>query len=144
MELEGAKRSFEEIENSDLQVKTFVSGRHAGIAKWLRNSHPTTKHYLDLWHVLRNLSKKLIKASKEKDCQLIADWIPGIRNHLYWSVLTTRQGFQEMIIAKWRSILYHVRNVHMNFGNELYNQCNHGDIENRDWIHLGKCTFSNF
>ena len=47
MELEGAKRSFDEIKGKEkLPVKTFVSDRHHGIGKWMRtmqrDTTPTT------------------------------------------------------------------------------------------------------
>ena len=138
MELEGAKRSFKEINDEGIQVETFVSDRHRGIAKWIRNEHPTTNHFFDLWHVARSLAKKLLKASKEKNCEIINKWMVGIRNHLYWSVLSTKQGFEEMILAKWRSFMNHVRGVHRGFDGTLFKECNHTDIGKRDWIKLGK------
>jgi hypothetical protein len=47
MELEGAKRSFDEIKGKEkLPIKTFVSDRHHGIGKWMRtmqrDTTPTT------------------------------------------------------------------------------------------------------
>ena len=137
MELEGAKRCFREISDAGLKVETFVSDRHRGIAKWIKGDHPDTNHFFDLWHVARGLSKKLLKASKEKDCEIIKDWMTGIRNHLYWSVLSTKQGFENLIVAKWKSFMDHIRNVHSNFGDPLFPQCCHSAIKNRKWIKLG-------
>ena len=38
----------------------------------------------------------------------------AIRSHLYWSATSTKQGFEELILAKWKSFVNHVKNVHEN------------------------------
>ena len=75
MELEGAKRCFLFLQSVGLSVITFVSDRHRGIAKWLKTSQPQTTHYFDIWHVARSINKKLLKASQEKGCEVIKDWM---------------------------------------------------------------------
>eukprot|EP00794_Sanderia_malayensis_P001009 gene1009-biopygen255 len=37
-----------------VQIKTFVSDRHATIAKYTRENEKDTKHYFDLWHLKKN------------------------------------------------------------------------------------------
>ena len=69
MELEGAKRSFNFLKSMGLSVATFISDRHRGIAKWIRQNQPQTSHYFDIWHVARSINKKLLKASQEKGCE---------------------------------------------------------------------------
>ena len=45
MELEGAKRCFSFIqEKAKLSIPVFISDRHSGISKWIREQHPNTKH----------------------------------------------------------------------------------------------------
>ncbi len=39
---------------------------------------------------LQGLSKKIVKAAKEKGCEILLYWVKGIRNHLYWSAMSTR------------------------------------------------------
>lgn len=41
MELDGAKRCFQFIKDAGLKVTSFISDRHKGIAKWIRESQPT-------------------------------------------------------------------------------------------------------
>ena len=100
MELQGAKNCFDFLCRAGVAIAVFISDRHRGIAKWIRESQTGTSHYYNIWHVVRSIAKKLLKASKEKGWETIQDWIKGVQNHLYWCTTSTRQGFQEMITAK--------------------------------------------
>lgn len=140
MEL-GAKRCFAYLQAAGISVKKFISDRHAGIAKWVRETQGGTKHFFDIWHVARSVTKKMMKAGKEKGCEVILQWIKGVRNHLYWCATSTKEGFKEMILAKWKSFLYHVANRHKGHPNQLYLDCAHGELETpRAWIKIGKNT----
>lgn len=59
-ELEGAKRCVQYLLNLGLSIAVCVSNRHRGIAKWIREDHPERKHYFDIWHVARSITKKLL------------------------------------------------------------------------------------
>ena len=138
-ELEGLKRSFQFLKQNNIEVPVFVSDRHKGINKWIREVETGTKHYFDIWHVARSITKKLQKAGKNKGFEIILAWIKAVRNHLYWCATTTSAGFQEMIISKWKSFLYHVTNEHKNFPDKLIKECCHEeDLEERCWIKCGK------
>ena len=71
MELEGAKRCFSFIKKSGIAIKKFVSNRHTGIAKWIREMQHDTSHFFDVWHVARSVTKKMLKAAKVKNCECI-------------------------------------------------------------------------
>ena len=71
MELNGAKCSFRFIQNSGLKIPSFISDRHKGLAKWIRESQPDIKHYHDIWHVCKGPTKKILKASKENGHEAI-------------------------------------------------------------------------
>ena len=135
--MEGAKRCFQYLLNLGLSIAVFVSDRHRGIAKWIREDHPETKHYFDIWHVARSITKKLLTMGKEKGCGLIKDWIKGIRRHVYWCATSTRAGFEALIGAKWNSFIRHVCNKHKNHPDPLYKECHHGELEPRKWIKIG-------
>ena len=133
MELEGCKRAFENIECQDkLNINTFVSDRHRGVAKWVRTTHKSTKHYFDIWH------KAKVRASKEKGCELLKEWSKSVRNHLYWCVTSSQAGFSELIKAKWVSFMRHVNNEHKGHPSDLYPECNHEELTDRKWIKVGK------
>ncbi|CAH3169104.1 unnamed protein product [Pocillopora meandrina] len=106
-----------------LLIGIFVSDRHRGIAKWIRENCVNTKHYFDIWHVARSLGKKLLALSREKGCEIIKEWMKGIRKHLYWCVTSTKAGFESHILATGNSLLRHVSNKHNNHPDPLYKQC---------------------
>ena len=61
----------------------------------------------------------------------------GVRNHLYWCVTSTVQGFEELISAKWKSFMGHIRNKHTDHPNSLFSACAHEEIAPRQWIKIG-------
>ena len=112
MELDAAKKCFNHIKDCGLKIDVFVSDRHKGIAKWIKESEKNTDHYNDIWHVNKSINKQVFKASKEKGCEVLKDWLEGIRSHLYWCVQSTRLGYAELIAAKWKSTVRHIANKH--------------------------------
>ena len=79
--------------------------------------------------------KKLEKISKRKDCEIIAEWMKSIINHLYWCALSTEDGNSAMIEAKWLSIINHIHNIHHGH-NDLFPKCAHEHIyrRNKKWL----------
>ncbi len=115
----------------------FCFNRHRSVAKWIRTSQPETIHFYDFWHVSKSITKKLLSAGKEKGNEAIKFWMKAIRSHWYWSALSKKQGFGDLIVAKWTSILDHISNKHENHPNHLFPECAHADIEPRQWIPKG-------
>ena len=139
MELEGAKRCFSYLQhNAQVKIPVFISDRHSGIGKWIREKQPNTTHFYDIWHVAKTVTKRVLKASKNKGCEVLKDWTKAIKNHLYWCVTSTKQGFVDLIEAKWLSLIRHTSDRHCDHPNELFPVCNHGELEPRDWILPGK------
>ncbi len=143
MELEGAKRAFLHLKSVGLAIKTFISDRHRGIAKWIRETQSGCSHYFDIWHIARSIAKSMIKLGKEKGCEKISDWVKGVRNHLYWCATSTKEGYGGMIAAKWKSFMDHVSNKHDNHTDPLYKKCAHEELEigDRRWIRIGNILF---
>lgn len=82
--------------------------------------------------------KKMLKTGKENDREVILKWITGVRNHLYWCATSTKEGFSDMILAKWKSFTNHVANRHEEHPNHLYPYCAHGELGVPcDWIKIG-------
>ena len=73
MELEGAKRCFSFIKDAGLQISSFISDRHRGIRKWIRESEQGTRHFHDLCHVCKGVTRKLLQAGKENILTFIFD-----------------------------------------------------------------------
>lgn len=137
MELEGAKKCFSYLLPLT-KITEFISDRHRGISKWVRTSHPKIKHFFDIWHITKAVVKKMLKASKEKGCHVIAEWTRAVKNHIYWCATSTKSGFEKLILAKWQSFGRHIADKHKEHPNELYKECQHEELEPRNWIKEGK------
>lgn len=133
----GAQQCFKRLKEEKLDLSTFISDRHVGIAKWIRTNQENTCHFYDIWHVARSICKKVIKAGRDKGMQKLAKWVKGIRRHLYWCVMSTRQGFGALIAAKWVSIMRHMANKHDGHENPLFPACAHQELERRKWLKIG-------
>lgn len=140
MELDGCKACFDFLlTTAGLAIPVFISDRHKGICKYVRECHPGVKHFFDQWHVAKGLVKKMLAASKEKGCEIIKDWTKGLRNHIYWCSTSTVENFQPMVLAKWKSFMGHIANKHDNHPDPLFTKCLHDeDIPRRKWIKVGK------
>ena len=77
------------------------------------------------------LKKKLKAISLTKNCAEVKPWISSIINHLYWSVISTDPGEQELIVAKWKSVVNHIQNNHQGFGIP-FQACIHGTLSGRE------------
>ena len=93
---------------------------------------PGIKRRYDVWHISKSMStciylyfahdnerfqltgikKKLACLAKTKQCDLIADWIKSITNHLYWCAASASDGDGEDIVKQWKSLMNHVCNTH--------------------------------
>lgn len=139
MELEGAKRSFSYMGQKGISIKSFISDRHRGIAKWIRTSQKSTTHFFDIWHVAKSVIKQVLKVSKESGCVILKDWTKAIKTHLYWCATSTKSGFGNLVVAKWKSFMRHVCDIHKDHPDELYKQCAHGELDKRKW--LKRCMY---
>ena len=137
MELEGCKLTLKFLTSVGISIKTFITDRHRGIAKWFSTAYPKINHYFDLWHVARTITKALLKASKENGCSVIKDWMSSIRNHLYWCATSTAEGFGDLIAAKWMSITRHIANKHDKHPDKLFQKCTHEQLDKSHWIKNG-------
>ena len=71
------------------------------------------------------MRKKLNALSKEKECELAAEWKKSLMNHLYWSAVSTPDGKGDFLIqAKWISLDNHIHNKHKRHG-KLFPRCQH-------------------
>lgn len=81
-----------------IAVAIFISDRRRGIARWIRECQPQTKHFDN----------------------------------------STKQGFENLILAKWKSIMRHVARRHHDHPDPVFPECAHeDDIEPKKWIKIG-------
>lgn len=53
MEKEGLCRAMKYLKQQKLTIGTIVTDRHRQINKWLRETHPKTRHFYDVWHIAK-------------------------------------------------------------------------------------------
>ncbi|KAA0702421.1 hypothetical protein E1301_Tti017039 [Triplophysa tibetana] len=135
MEKEGLKRCLDHLDSNGLAVEYIITGRHPKTQKFLRECNIV--QFYDVWHFKKGLSKKLDKLSQKKGCEILKKWVPSIKNHIYWSVISSSSGPEK--VAKYTSILNHIQNVHSHV-NPVFPKCLHADkvtIDPRKWFQSG-------
>lgn len=139
MELEGLKRGLACLDRH-VTVKALVTDRHSMVKKFMREEHSDIRHYFDVWHVAKGISKKLEAMAKKKRGQEIRPWIKAIVNHMHW-VSASCDGDGELVSAKWLSLMNHIRNKHVGHS-QRYPACEHGELtEDRAWLKEGSVPF---
>ncbi|XP_056441077.1 uncharacterized protein LOC130378308 [Gadus chalcogrammus] len=135
MEKEGLKRSLALLESRGVHLDCIVTDRHPQVQKFLRERNIT--HYYDVWHFAKGISNKLLAISMQKDGEKLKKWMKSINNHIYWTAAGSTSGPER--IAKWTSILNHVRDVNVH-EDPLYPKCEHAIRQTSDrskWLQAG-------
>ena len=109
-----------------MEIDVIVTDRHTQIRKYIWESLPTVSHQFDVWHMTNSIRKNLVKAGMKKSCGDLIPWIRSISNHV-WLCASSCGMDSEMLIEMWKSILYHIRNVHT-FSRRKFNKCIHGKL----------------
>lgn len=151
MEFFAHQKAFAFLLATGMIIKSFISDRHQSIAKWMRQDcpkkcqelgKPLIDHFFDLWHIGKKIQKILTKISKEKGCEVIARWKQACVRHFYWSVTSTEPKLGEVILAKFKTFLYHIINHHKDLPNQLFNKCAHGVINTQKvWLTKGSVAY---
>lgn len=116
---------------------SFVYFRQASI-NCKREQQQATEHFFDIWYFAKSVSKNLLQVGKESGCELLMKWQRAIKNHLHWCATSTKLGFGELILAKWKSTVRHVCNKHDNHPDPVFRQCVHGPTSRRYWLKKGE------
>ncbi|XP_059389305.1 uncharacterized protein LOC132122845 isoform X3 [Carassius carassius] len=135
----GLKRSLALLESRGVNLDCIVTDRHQRVQKFLRERNIT--HYYDVWHMAKGISKKLEAISKQKDCEKLKKWMKSIINHIYWTAASSTS--EPEMIAKWTTILNHVRDVHTH-EDPLYPKCEHAIRKTTDkskWLQADTLAF---
>lgn len=75
--------------------------------------------------------------SNERDCLVVKKWVKSISNHVYWSAASSKGAHEDVIEAKWRSVMNHVQNIHKH-KNSKFGACVHAPLKKRKWIKPGR------
>ena len=87
MEPEGLKRGMQKLSDAGVNIKCIATDQHVQVKKMLEES-AYIDHQFDVWHVAKNMVKKLSQAAKLKRNAGLGPWIQSISNHLWWSCKT--------------------------------------------------------
>lgn len=55
----------------------------------------------------------------------------------YWCATSTKQGFESLILTKWKSFVCYVANKHDDHPDSLFTWCAHGVLDPCTWIKIG-------
>ncbi|KAG0430920.1 hypothetical protein HPB47_022249 [Ixodes persulcatus] len=112
MEKEGLVRAFTSLQKLGVEVGTIVTDRHREVNAYLRINHPDVQHRFDAWHFAKGIKKKIDAVSRTKAHEVLRKWKSTIIRHLYWCARTSN-GDGDLVLAKWKSIMRHVIDVHI-------------------------------
>ena len=140
MELIGFKRTMEDLKNDSIEIETIATDRHVQIRKYLKDNHPNINHQFDVWHLAKNIRKKLSAVANKKDTVELMPWIKSIANHL-WFCASQCEGDAELLVEMWTSIVWHIQNVH-DFEGEKFKRCAHQplaaeEVRKKKWLKKG-------
>ena len=112
----------------------------------MREKRKNIKHQRDVWHVGKNIKKKLVKSGKKKANADLQPWIKAIINHFWWCCASC-EGNVIMLKEKWLSILNHVCNKHKWEDCQLYKKCTHPRLTKKEkrikkWLVRGSPAYN--
>ena len=100
MEKAGLIKVLDYVKQKNLKVEQLTT-EHLQIKKYLREQEEGTDHQFDVWHSIKSIKTKLLKALKKKACEELRPWIKSICNQ------------NEMLLKeKWIRLLFHIQNKH--------------------------------
>lgn len=99
----------------------------------LPDSHTKIQHLYDIWHWVKSVIKDLWEASKLKSCEALGDWIPSIKNQLWWA-FGNSIGNLELLTERIYSIPGHLTNTHTFPTHKQHKECAHGPLGERAWL----------
>ncbi|XP_069824413.1 uncharacterized protein [Dendropsophus ebraccatus] len=133
-----------ELQTMNADVKMIVTGRSVTIQELLKDINPDIIHHIDLWHLSRSVGNEVLMAAKQKDCEILHQWLEAIRNHLWWSSCTCCKN-PDLLIQKWKSIIQHVTNIHEWDGDSDCRACHHPPlpedvVNSTNWLERGSAA----
>ena len=80
---------------------------------------------------------KVKTLAKLKGCKAAGDWKHSIINHIYWCAASTPDGDPNVIVAKYKSVVNHIKNVH-DHEDDQFPKCQHAeDYPPLNWLRPG-------
>ena len=111
MEWDGFKSVVDRLQEHGIKIGSITADRLKQIRSYMRKFLKHILHQFDVWHVGKNIKKKLVKLAKKKSCRSLNQWIKAIINHFRWCCASC-EGDPENLKEKWLSILYQITDRH--------------------------------
>ena len=111
----------------------------------MKTCQTNIQHQFDIWHIGKNVKKKLLSYSHKKECEELKPWIKAINNHFWWCCASCH-GNVINLKEKWQSILYHIRDKHRWEHTTLFNKCQRGKLskaqrKEKKWLMEGSPSY---
>ena len=121
----------ESIEGTGLKIESLTADHHIRIRAYVKNQRDNIKHQFNIWHVGKNIKKKLVRLAKRKGCHDLNEWIKSVINQFWWCCANCNKDHTPLG-EKWVSILYHIRDKHRWEDATVYKKCKHPKLSKRD------------
>uniref|UniRef100_A0A803K6I4 THAP-type domain-containing protein n=1 Tax=Xenopus tropicalis TaxID=8364 RepID=A0A803K6I4_XENTR len=141
MEAVAFERCLDDVKDQGTDVKLIITDRQPAVRQLMLSKYKSIDHQYDVWRVCKNVAKRLSAASKTRNGKAIAPWVEAITKHLWWCSQTCYRNV-DVLIDKWKSVLYHISNRHTFPALKHYNKCHHktwtaAQSECKRWIPPG-------
>lgn len=145
MEPMGLSHGLFNLEEEEVNFELLATDQHSTVTSNMKKDYPIVDHEFDVWHLSKNLIKKLTKLSKKKGHEGLVPWIRHVSNHLWWCSATC-DGDANILKEKWISLLNHVINKHSFKENVYYKKCAHKRLTKKDrkgmeWVKKDSLVF---
>ena len=124
MELDGLKNVLRRLDDQKIPISSLTTDRHKQVRSFMKKILKDIDHQFDVWHIGRNIKKKLLKIAKKKACVDLQPWIKSIINHFWWCCASC-EGDAEVLKENWISILYHIVDKHRWKVGKVFKKCKH-------------------
>ena len=130
MEKDGCRESLQLILDHDVSIKALGTDRNAQITKLMREEFPKIEHQYDVYHMDKNIRKRIGKHARSKVGGDLTPWMKSISYHLWYSVRHCN-GDGILLQEMMQSTIYHITNKHewYGVGMEKYHACAHAPLD---------------
>ena len=124
MELHGLTNVLNRLVKNNINVTSLTTDRHIQVRSYMQKEKSDINHQFDVWHVGKNIKKKLTKCGKLRGCGELNQWIKAVINHFWWCCASCK-GNADELREKWVSILYHITDTHQWEDCTIFKKCEH-------------------